>query len=86
MHYDRTVASKYNRKSYDPGAIVFIDSDKEVTQSIPQQTSPMQVTNNVTPDLDNRFVIVGATCPTGYAKIGGWCVETQSTGPDPDYD
>lgn len=88
MDCDRTEASKFNRTSYDnPSAIVFIDSDIEVTQKTPQteKTSPMTTTKQPF-DLDNRFVIVGATCPTGYAKIGGWCVETQSVGPDPDYD
>lgn len=85
MHCDRTEAAKLNRKSYnDPSAIVFMDSDKEVTHKIPQKTSPMQEKND-TPDLDNRFLIVGSTCPSGYAKIGGWCVEAKSTAPDPDY-
>lgn len=90
MNCDRTEASKFNHTSYDsPSAILFLDSDKEVTQTIPQRTSsssPTKVTSTVPFALEDRFVIVGATCPTGYAKIGGWCVEAQSVGPDPDYD
>lgn len=87
MHCDRIEASKFNRKLDDNSSvIVFMDSDKEVTDKIPEKTSPMQVTNNESPDIDNRFVLVGPTCPTGYAKIGGWCVEAHSTAIDPEYD
>lgn len=86
MHCGRTEASKFERKSNDSAsAITFIDSDKEVTQTIPQKPSPTLVSNDVIPDLDNRFVIIGDRCPSGYAKIGGWCVERQTAGPDPDY-
>lgn len=87
IYLERIEARTFSKpRDYNQDAIIFEDNDKQVTPSIPKKTTPKQVADNVTPDVDDRFLIEAAKCPNGYAKRGTWCVESGSTEPDPEYD